>query len=250
MRWAYGVTTVPSRLGELLPTTLASLRKAGFPEPRLFIDDCPDALNYWQLKLPMTVHWPKVNVTGNWLLGLLELYARDPNADRYALFQDDFVTYRNLRQYLERTPYPPQGYLNLLTFRGNEAVIKDKPVGWHEAYTLGDGHRYHGKRQQSGKGAVALVFSNQAACVLFNSNRMMDKLRDPHFGYRKVDGHVVQTMNEAGWREYVHNPSLVQHRGTYSTVERPEGKVHHVDALSFRGEDFDALELLPCSVTG
>ena len=37
-RWAYGVTTVPSRRDNLLPITLGSLRKAGFDKPRLARD--------------------------------------------------------------------------------------------------------------------------------------------------------------------------------------------------------------------
>jgi hypothetical protein len=36
--WAYGITTVPSRLTTLLPRTITSLAAAGFDKPHLFVD--------------------------------------------------------------------------------------------------------------------------------------------------------------------------------------------------------------------
>ena len=37
LRWVYGVTTVPERRADLLPRTLVSLDRAGFPSPRIFV---------------------------------------------------------------------------------------------------------------------------------------------------------------------------------------------------------------------
>ncbi len=91
--WAYGVTTVPSRVNDLLPSTLASLKRAGFDKPVLFIDGDKNHFTYSSLDLDYTLRRPNVRTAGNWTLSMLELYIREPTADRYAIFQDDLVTY-------------------------------------------------------------------------------------------------------------------------------------------------------------
>jgi hypothetical protein len=59
-------------------------------------------------------------------------------------------------------------------------------------------------------------------------------------GYRFIDGGVVDSFKEFGGKEYVHNPSLVQHTGSISSYGNDGQKL----SPSFRGETFDALELL------
>src|SRR5688572_9885654 len=104
LKWAYGITTVSQRRQKYLPTTLSSLQKAGFDKPVLFVDDCPNtALWRDEFKLEVVPRFPRIRTFGNWTLALLELTIREPYADRYALFQDDLVTYPHLRQYLEAT---------------------------------------------------------------------------------------------------------------------------------------------------
>lgn len=240
MRWAYGVTTVKERADTLLPRTLKSLEAAGFPEPRLFVDNGPVQTTSSDL---VTYRTPRIRTFGNWALGLLELLIRYPEADRYAMFQDDFVTYKNLRQYLDQIPYPERGYCNLYTFPSNQEIAPDR-VGWYEARSMeeGCGNVFHGKRQQLGRGAVALIFSKEAVIALLSEPHFVTKPLDSHNPWKKVDGCIVTAMNKAGWREYVHNPSLVQHTGKNSTMDNAPHKL----ATSFRGEDFDALELLKC----
>lgn len=236
-RWAYGMTTVKERIDNLAQKTLASLAKAGFDKPRLFVDDPGD---YSRLGLEVTTRTPRVRTFGNWSLALWELMIRHSEADRYAIFQDDFVTYRNLRQYLEQVTYPEKGYLNLYTFPSNQELVKDDKIGWFEARELDSGATYHGKKQQTGRGAVALVFSKEAAVTLLTHWHFVTKPLEAAEPWRRVDGCVVTAMNKAGWREFVHNPSLVQHVGDISSMLNPP----HKKATSFRGEDFDALELL------
>jgi hypothetical protein len=139
--WASGVTTVPERFQTTLPRTLLSLKNAGFPEPRLFIDGYDRDPG---LQLPTTVRHDRIRVVGNWMLALWELYIRDPSATRYAIFQDDLIAYRNLRLYLERLRYPDQGYCNLYTFPENQRLSAGR-TGWYPS-------------NQLGRGAVALVF--------------------------------------------------------------------------------------------
>lgn len=255
LKWAYGVTCVQSRARSLLPRTLLSLRTGGFPHPTLFMDGCTfeDAAAYeQQLGLPLEVRRGRLGAYGNWFLALATLYIRNPACDRYAIFQDDFVTVRNLRQYLERCRYPdpearqfgqgpqqlgkpvPQarGYWNLYTFPSNQAYAPTdsrgrQRVGWYES-------------DQLGKGAVALVFSRAAVVTLLTSFHMTERVMTPGRGTKAIDGGVVAALAKEGWREYVHNPSLVQHTGADTTIE---GNPPHLLAESF-DEQLDPLTLL------
>lgn len=237
IRWGYGVTTVKERCGDLLPKTLKSLKAGGFDQPRIFLDD-PNDFSLG-LDLEVTYRTPRIRTFGNWSLGLWELFIRNPAADRYAMFQDDFVTCKNLRQYLERIPYPEKGYLNLYTFPSNQELAQGR-IGFYEARELDSGNVFHGKKQQTGRGAVALVFSKDAVIALFSELHFITKPVEAAEPWRRVDGCVVNAMNKAGYREFVHNPSLVQHTGKDSSM----GSRPHLQAPSFRGEDFDLLELL------
>ena len=226
MNWSYGVTTVMARKATLLPRTLASLNRAGFPCPRLFVDGCKDPAEYASSGFEVTARYPSLRTSGNWMLALAELYLRDPTADRFAIFQDDFVTYRNLRAYLDSCSYPTKGYWNLYTFPHNQGRCKGKQ-GWF----LSD---------QLGKGAVAIVFNNEAARLLLGHQRMIDRILNPDRGWQFIDAGIVEAMKQAGWSEYVHNPSLVQHTGDVSSM----GKKRHAKAISFRGENFNAEEMI------
>jgi hypothetical protein len=214
------------RRRELRSKTLASLTSAGFDSIRVFEDN-------------------GIRPFGNWLLGLAEIIIREPMADYYAMFQDDIIASKNLRAYLERTcPVDARGYWNLFTFPENHHFsIFDRAggrrpeqiVGWYES-------------NQLGKGAVALVFHREAAVRLLGRPYMWNRPKDPDRGWRNIDGGVVQAMvlePRDGWREFVHNPSLVQHVGTDSTLKHTSGW-HGSQAVSccFRGEDFDCLSLL------
>lgn len=256
MRWSYGVTTVPSRLGNLLPKTLRSLRGAGFDRPRLFVDGVrpEDAPAYAVLggegkELEVTTRYPKVRVHGNWVLSIYELFLRDPTADRYALFQDDLLAVKNLRTYLECSPYPERGYLNLYTAPSNQKLADGE--GWYESH-------------QHGRGALALIFSRPALLTLLASDHLLTRPLHPIRGWRCVDGGVIESMKKvkaedgtkAPWREWVHNPSLVYHTGHVSSFDKNKRSLGESDSFnpytwpeyylqsSFPGEDFDAESLI------
>ena len=247
MKWACGLTTVPERVGDLLPRTLQSLRAAGFQAPRLFIDgaecfthqDCFEKLN-----CPMTFRWPRIGSFGNWAIGLWELYVRNPEVDRYIMFEDDLIAVKNLRIYLDQCKYPRLGYWNLYTHVPNQERLPGT-IGWHQA-------------SKKGLGALALVFSRDAVQTLLQSKSFVlhSAGSDHKRRTRAQDGCVYTSMKNVGWQEYVHDPSLVQHTGeesvTGQTVVNGEQFRHskHPLAVSFPGEDFDALTLLkerpPC----
>lgn len=227
LKWAVGLTTVGSRRKELLPRTLASLARAGFDRPRLFVDGSKDIVG-WEREfgLEVTVRSTNVNTVCNWVLTAWELYLRDPFADRYAIFQDDLVACTDLRRYLEVMPYPEGGYCNLYSMPSNEQAFRGE-VGWVPA-------------SQKGRGAVALVFSREALCAVLTARHMVDKVRSARKPNRSVDGAIVDSMAKAGWREYVHNPGLVQHTGKHSSM----GNSAHLDSTTFRGEGYSAMSLL------
>jgi hypothetical protein len=225
MKWAYGVTTVPARKDDLLPRTLASLANAGFESPRLFVDGCNDPSGYSAFGLEVTVRSPKIRTVGNWVLGMTELYFREPNADRYVIFEDDIIACRNMRQYLEAYPYLDNAYYNLYTSKRNHDFIPAS-MGWHRS-------------NQRGNGALALAFDNKTIQTLLWHPRFARQIQNPATGWKLLDGGILLSMREAGWSEYVHNPSLVQHVGTVSSMGNPE----YPPSPSFRGESFDAMEL-------
>lgn len=233
--WSYGVTTVPERREELLPRTLRSLGHGGFDQPHLFVDGVADGTYYHQrFKLGVTCRYPGVykntpvikGSAANWVLSLYELYYRNPNATYYAVFQDDFVCYKNFRQYLERCCYPDRGYLNCYSFPSNESLANGK-VGWYPS-------------NQCGKGAVALIFSNEAVTTLLSSDNLVHRPKDASRGHRAIDGGIVDSFKKLGWREFVHYPSLVQHTGYHSSMFNEV----HKTSNTFRGEEFDALNLV------
>ena len=231
MKWACGVTTTPARFGDLLPRTLASLRTAGFDRPHIFADDCEECdLPEYTCGLRVTCRTPRISVHGNWLLGLSELFIRDPWCDHYAMFQDDLIAVRGLREYLERNPCPGMGYANLYTFPANQQ--RATGTGWFRS-------------NQEGMGAVALVFSQEAVRTLLSSRHMVERplnTKEPERAWRLIDGGVVESMRRNRWTEYCHNPSLVQHTGTVSTIRSSVPKSWA--ATSFPGEEFDVRTLL------
>lgn len=235
-RWCVGVTTVPERRSTYLPLTLRSLEAGGFPSPRLFIDGSHD--DYANFPQEKVWRGTPLRTYGNWMLGLWELLIRNPTCDRFAMFQDDAICVTNLRQYLDKLQYPDNsdeakacgyrapGYWNLFSLPGNERLARGRK-GWYES-------------NQRGWGAVGLVFNRQAVLTLLQSSHTVERPLDPTWGHKKIDGGIVTSFMKAGWLEYVHAPSLVQHIGTVSSMENAQ----HALPTTFPGEKYDALELV------
>lgn len=226
MRWAYGITTVPSRRRTLFPRTLESLAAGGFTDPHVFVDGCRDSSLYPFRNV--TLRYPAVRTAGNWVLSLYELYYRCPTAERFVIFQDDLVCYRGLRAYLDATCTQERVYWNCYTMQSNETVNRGK-LGWCMS-------------NQNGRGALALVFSLAGVQELCKAPHLAKRPTDMDRGHRCIDGGVVEAMAQAGYKEMVHMPTLVQHTGggnsSMGNVKQwplPE---------SWRGEAFDVRQLL------
>lgn len=235
MKWAYGVTVVPERF-DLVQQTLISLASAGFEEPRIFLDS---SSSYEMLKFSgnVSLRLPRIGAFANWILGLAELFLRNLDADRFAMFEDDITLCRNVRQYLEQCSFPGNSYQNLYTTEDN----RPKLVGASSLVEVGWGYS-----KQGGRGGLALVFDRQQVKTLLGSQRFLDHAENKRRGHYLVDGFVLETMRRAGFKEYTHFPSLVQHVGTETTITNRVAPTmeQHLTAPSFPGESFDAMEFL------
>lgn len=222
---------------------------------RLFVDGCENPADYAEFGMPVSNRFPKTNAFTNWMLAINELYYRNPDADRWVIFQDDVLVCQNLRQYLESIPFPGNGYLNLSTIREQENIVSG-PKGIVEA-TSQDSRKSavlpNGTARQRGRGAMGLVFNLDSLLAILRhphmTQRVLPAKRDPNRYYRFIDGAVIEVINGSGMREYVHNPGLLQHNGPNSSIT---GRVWGNSALarSWPGEDFDCLTLLPAKNSG
>ncbi len=223
-KWSYGITTTPTRRHDLLPTALKTLEASGFPCPRLFIDGAVSDEAYQELGLVATVHNPAIGIVGNWILGMWELYAREPSTTFFAMFQDDITICRGVREYIEKNEFPDKGYLNLCTYPQNEELA-DGQTGW-----------YHSN--QRGRGAQALVFSRRGLMALLSLPSLINKLQDARRHYRSIDGKISICLKKEGYFEFVHSPSLVDHIGfTSSMGNQPQPRI-----TNFPGCDYNVLE--------
>ncbi len=230
-RWMYGITTVPERIHDLLPTTLKTLANAGFGQPRLFVDDDCGSGAYRKFGLPVTTHWPAIRTAGNWILSAWELFMRDPTANYYAIFQDDITLCRGVRQYIERGPYLQDRYLNLCTYKENEDLANGRE-GWYRS-------------NQLGRGAQALVFSRPVLTKLLSQAKLVNRLASVKYNWKAIDGTVVLAMKAAGIWEYVHAPSLCDHIGKVTTMDKRNNASIIGSPQTFPGCDWDIMEHLP-----
>ena len=221
--WSYGITTVPERIHDLLPTTIKSLATTGFDCPRLFVDGTKDPTAYQRFRLPVTVRTPAIRTAGNWLLAAWELFLRNPSATYYALFQDDITACVGVREYIEKTEGLEKHYFNLCTYKQNEEMAGDRR-GWYPS-------------NQKGRGAQALVFPQEALRALLSQEKIVQRLLDEGRGWRSVDGTISIAMNIAGFTEYVHMPSLVDHIGRTSSM----GNTIKPGPTTFPGNNYDVL---------
>lgn len=229
IEWAYGVITVPERL-ELFDRTMLSLADAGFDDPLVFVDGPTRSGNYDTLNRLTVFRTGRLRAYANWVLALAELYLRCPLAKRFAVFQDDVLFCRNIRQYIEKCNFPTRGYLNLFTFDHNLLLPRQRQWGWFPS-------------DQYGKGALALVFSREGVIKLLTQPMIWERVRNAHNKAIGIDGGIINAYKEIGWTEYVHNPSLCWHTGEKSLACNRTWP-DNLNASSFPGQQFDAMSLL------
>ena len=104
--WAVGITTAPRRL-PTLEFCIEALLRAGWSEPRLFVDEATE-LPARFAGVAKSIHETRIGAWPNYYLALAELTLRQPSADAYMILQDDalLVQHPGLRAYLERVLWP------------------------------------------------------------------------------------------------------------------------------------------------
>lgn len=202
MEWSYAITAVPQRADNLLVQTVQELEKGGFADPVIIMDgpmpEGPSVLSRYTI-----IDHPHLGHIKNWLMALHYVFYSKPQAQYFAIFEDDLLCVPNLRQYLETCEYPDKGYWNLITH--DPSYIKIGPQhGWHVS-------------NQRGWGAVGLVFSRQAVIDLLQCSKFVERATAPKLN--AADGLVLYLMKRQGYREWIHSPSLLQHTGVKSTLK-------------------------------
>lgn len=236
MEWACAVTTVSSRLDGPLKSSVESILNAGFPVNQVCVDGPVQFLPRWLARQGVVQRSFPCKAFGNWCLALQELLFRFPEARRYAIFQDDVLCSRGVREYVERMEWEPRTYLNLVTY---PAVAQFRPSKDYEGWF---------PSSQRGKGAQALVFDREGATRLLTSRQFFDRRFDVSLdsrgrpkGTRNIDGGVVDALKLEGYTEVCHYPSLVTH---LTDVPSAINNSQQPEITSWRGEEFDATSLL------
>ena len=235
--WAVGITTAP-RTENNLRRTLESLSKAGWSDVRIFADaPNPEIQNH---KGKPAVHdipegyavshradwcgaWP------NFLMGLHELYQRNPDADVFYVVQDDMVFSRNAREYIETIGIPQNGISSIYAPKGAERPGK---TGFHKT-----------SKDRRGIGACTYLIPNRIAQMLLSDRGILRQVATSSRPSKQIDTKVGQWLIRGKLGEFVHTPALAQHIGDTSAL-RNGSNTGKRRSVSFAGEDFDSLSLL------
>jgi hypothetical protein len=227
--WAVGVTTSP-RQRPTLDACLDSLFRAGWKEPRLFVDSAVTIANRFG-DVPVTIHETRLGAWPNYYLALVELLMREPEADVFMLVQDDviFDDRHDLREYLEETLWPayPIGAVSLFCSKAYTHPV----AGWHEL------------EGQWVWGALAFVFPRESAKRFVTNPRVLEHRSDPETGLFNIDIEIGRWAHEQRQPIYFPTPSLAQHIGDTSTLwTEPEAR-----ALGDRRADRFAADVKPAA---
>jgi hypothetical protein len=221
-KWAVGVTTSPRRT-PTLDFCLASLARAGWDRPHLFMDSAVRVADEFGA-LPGTLRSPAVGAWPNHYLALLELTVRFPDADAYLMMQDDAQIYdgENVRAYLERALWPegPSPLVSLYC----PAPYTARKHGWRR------------RRWPWFWGALSFVFSREVA-LRYLRDRFVCRHRWSRFG-NGLDQIDVLLGRWAFLRRipvWFPSPSLIQHIGETSTLSAHARATERRAAVLFAG---------------
>jgi hypothetical protein len=237
-KWAVGVVTAP-RAESYIATTLQSIKNGGWDDFTVFAEP-GTKINADKIVIRPTVYgdW------SNWYCALSELAQTNPNADYLLMFEDDCIMCQNVRQYLEIV-VPKLDEFAALSF-----------------YTPAFYNRFSTENMFNKEFEGSRTLGTVTVCMKMNT--ALDFISDPEISKRRFLSRS-STMAAQDWSNtakdvflglwakrkglpiYYHTPSLAQHIGqkttlvlTYSIYDSETQRF----ALSFMGEDYDALNLL------
>ena len=199
-QWAAAMLTAP-RSEPAIEQSLISLTNAGFSDIHIFAE--PEAFIPERFKhLKATRRSRRFGNFLNFYSCLTTLLSQQPDADAYAVFQDDIDVASGLRQWCEEQLWPQDcGVVSLFTPR----LHSQRTSGW----------RICNPGPQRVCGAQALVFRRDL---------LQQFLSDPHVLYslqlrvRGDDEVLGGWLARNGLGIAYHTPSLVQHTGKTSSI--------------------------------
>jgi GR25 family glycosyltransferase involved in LPS biosynthesis len=198
--WSVVVLTT-ARPTPTLDRTLASLEKAGWPEPIIYTDQPPSG------------HWPA------WRAALRAAFNADTWADAFMVVEDDIVFCKGLRAYLSGCLWPEQPERIALVSPYCHAAYVSQQRPWH----------------MEGRG----FYLAGSQCWIFppaSARTILTELADtPPEHY--ADWIIGEWAAKKALHVWYHCPSLAQHIGVgNSTLGSPDGTIFHAD--DFVGEDY------------
>jgi glycosyltransferase involved in cell wall biosynthesis len=196
LHWAVGMITAP-RSEPTIGRTLRGLRAAGFDQVHIFAEPGSSIPGEFA-HLPRTVHGRPLGNLANFFTSLVSLFVGQPNADAYALFQDDVEPARGLRAWCDDQFWPDGvGLVSLYTCQSHQ----DLKSGWR-TQSLGMYRTF---------GALAFVFRRDVLKEFLTDGRLLE-FREA--GRLHGDDLVVgEWAARRGIGIAYHTPSLVAHLG-------------------------------------
>lgn len=231
--WSVGVTTAP-RKEPTLARCLSTLAAAGWPECIVFAEPDSDLRGLPEGTELVTRNrtlgaWP------NWLLGLSEMFLRDPRADAYFIVQDDTIFCQQIRELLEAVlwPDPATGLVSVYS----AAPCCHNEVGFHRV-------------KSEMLGALSVILPNVSVRLLLADFHVVSHRMSPmHDGTKYIDVVVGDWCGRSRRPAYFFSPSLAQHIGDHSTLWKGDSGNRRRSAADFVGTDFDATALISDSHT-
>ncbi len=201
--WAIGVTTAPRR-SCTLEHTLDSIFRAGWHDPRLFLDGTIHMPKKYE-HLPVSWRDDSIGAWPTWYMALAELVLRSPSADAYVMLQDDVVLYdrENLSEYLQRALWPGDrpGIVSLFYNGSNTSP------GWHRT------------RDEWPFSAQALVIAPEVArAMLCDTGLSRWWLAAAGGNHIPIPEIIAPWVHQNGIEAWYATPCLAQHIGNTSTI--------------------------------
>lgn len=226
VHWAVGITIAPRKL----PTyteTIDSVIRTGWTEPHLFCEPNVILMDRHR-NLPITERKDTMGCWKNWYQTAKDLVDFYPEADAYAIFQDDVIFCLGVRSFLEKCLWPVEnpGVISVFT----PSHYKQDRIGWHK----------------TDKGHTLWM----AQTFIFTPKSIRNMINHPVCvnwkGDRNVDNVIGNWARQTRLFPYYHTPSLAQHIGTVSTIWTNNPKRNQARgrkaASDFVGETYDVSE--------
>lgn len=177
-----------------LQRTIESMQAAGFQFPLVFAEpnspDIEDAIRWDQQKLPFRS-----------FVGMCEWLLKNSNAHWFLLCEDDVIFADATADIIRSYPMKPEQSLSLYVSSFQQSRISDK-AGFYAV--SGDLH-----------GSLAYLVHRDSLRKIMDSKTVTEWSRPD-----RVDRAYSQACTECGIELITHNPSLAQHTGETSTINR------------------------------